>query len=42
MKLYKREIDFVNNITTALSNEEMAQIKVVHFEKLWNFVVESF
>ena len=37
-----RDIDFVNNVTIALSNEEMTKIKVVHLEKLYNFVVENF
>jgi hypothetical protein len=37
-----RGINFVNNIITTFSNEEMTRIKVVHLEKLYNFVVESF
>jgi len=39
---YMRDIDFVNNVTIALSNEEMTKIKVVHLEKLYNFAVEHF
>ena len=39
---YTRDIDFVNNVTIALSNEEMTKIKVVHLEKLYNFAVEHF
>ena len=34
MKLYERDIDFVNNIIITLSNEEMTKIKVVDLEKL--------
>ena len=34
-----RDIDFVNNVTIALSNEEMIKIKAVHLEKLYEFVV---
>ena len=31
-----------NNVTIALSNEEMTKIKVVDLEKLYNFAVEHF
>lgn len=34
--------DFVNNITIALWNQEMAKIKAVHLENLYNFIVENF
>jgi len=37
-----RDIDFVNNGAIALSNEEVAKIKDVDLEKLYNFVVENF
>jgi predicted GNAT superfamily acetyltransferase len=37
-----RDVDFVNNVTIALSNEEMIKIKVVDHEKLYNLVVENF
>ena len=37
-----RDVDFVNNIIIALSNEETTKIKVVHLEKLYNFVVQNF
>jgi hypothetical protein len=37
-----RDVDFVNNVTIALSNEEMTKTKVVDLEKLYNFVVENF
>ena len=37
-----RDVDFVNNVTAALSNEEMTKTKVVDLEKLYNFVVEHF
>ena len=36
-----RDIDFVNNVTIALSNEEMTKIKVIDLEKLYMFVVEN-
>ena len=42
MKLYEGDVDFVNNITVALSNEEITKIKVIDLEKLYNFVVENF
>ena len=37
-----RDIDFVNNVIDALSNEEITKIKVVHLEKLYIFVVDNF
>jgi hypothetical protein len=36
------DVDFMNNINIALSNEEMTNTKVVDLEKLYNFVVEHF
>ena len=39
---YVRDIDFVNNVTIALSSEEMTKIKVLHLDKLCNFIVEHF
>ena len=42
IELYERDVDFVNNVTIALSNKEMIKIKFVDFEKLYNFVVEHF
>jgi hypothetical protein len=36
------DIDFMNNVNIALSNEEMTNTKVIDFEKLYNFVVEHF
>ena len=41
-KNYTRDIDFVINVTNALSNEEKTKIKIVHLEKLYNFAVERF
>lgn len=32
----------VCGITSVLSNEEMTKIKVVHLQKLYNFVVQNF
>jgi hypothetical protein len=37
-----RDVDFVNNVTIALLNEEMTKINVVDLTKLYNFVVENF
>ena len=37
-----RDVNFMNNVTVALSNEEMTKTKVVDLEKLYNFVVEHF
>ena len=39
---YTRDIYFVINVTNALSNEENTKIKIVHLEKLYNFVVDNF
>jgi hypothetical protein len=36
-RLYEREI-----LCITLSNEEMIKIKIVHLEKLYNFVVGNF
>jgi hypothetical protein len=36
------DVDFMNNVNTALSNEEMTNTKVIDLEKLYNFVVEYF
>ena len=41
MKLYERHVDFVNNVTIALSKKERTKIKVVYIEKLYNFIVEN-
>ena len=37
-----RDVDFMNNVIIALSNEEMTKINFVDLEKLYNFVVEKF
>ena len=45
MKLYEtyeRDEDFMKKVTISLSNEEVAKIKDVDLEKLYNFVVENF
>ena len=36
------DVDFMNNVIVALSNEEMTKINFVDLEKLYNFVVEKF
>jgi hypothetical protein len=35
-----RDIRFVNKTTTTLFDEQMTKIKVIYFQKLYNFVVE--
>lgn len=37
-----RDEEFVNNLTIAMSNEEMTKIKVIDLQKLYNFLVENF
>ena len=37
-----RDVDFMNNVIVALSNEEMTKINFVDLEKLYTFVVEKF
>ena len=37
-----RDVDFMNNVIVALSNEEMTKINFVDLETLYNFVVEIF
>ena len=37
----RRDVDFVSNVTIALSNEDTMKIKVVDLEKLYNFIVEQ-
>ena len=34
-----RDIDFVNNVIDALSNEEITKIKVVHLEKVMQLCI---
>jgi hypothetical protein len=41
MKLM-RDIDFMNNVTIVLSNEEITKIKFIDLKKLYKFVVENF
>lgn len=38
----KRDVNFVNNITTTLSDEEMIKIKVVDLDDFYNFYVHDF
>jgi hypothetical protein len=37
-----RDVDFVNSVTIALSNEEMTKIKFVDIKKFYKFIVENF
>ena len=38
----KREINFVNNVTITLSDEEITKVKVIDIDELYNFVVYDF
>ena len=38
----QRYVNFVNNITTTLSDEEMTKIKVVDLDEFYNFYVHDF
>ena len=42
MKLYDRYVNFVNNVTTTLSDKEMTKIKVIDLDKFYNFYVHDF
>ena len=42
MKLKERDVNFVNNVTTTLSDEKMIKIKVVDLNKFYNFYVHDF
>ena len=35
-------MNFVNNVTITLSDEEMTKIKVIDLDELYNFVVDDF
>jgi hypothetical protein len=37
-----RDVNFVNDVTTTLSDEEMTKIKVVDFDEFYNFYVHDF
>ena len=37
-----KDVDFVNNVTAALLNEEMTKTKVVDLDEFYNFVVDDF
>ena len=39
---YKRDVNFMNNVTTTLSDEEITKIKVVDLDKFYNFYVHDF
>ena len=42
MKPYGRYVNFVNNVTITLSDEQMTKIKTVDIDGLYNFVVDDF
>ena len=42
MKLQERDVNFINNVITTLSDEEMTKIKVVDLDKFYNFYVHDF
>jgi hypothetical protein len=39
---YKKDKNFLNNVTITLSDEEMTKIKVVDLDKFYNFYVYDF
>ena len=39
MKLQERDVNFVNNVITTISNEQMTKIKVVDLDEFYKFVV---
>ena len=41
MKLPERDVNFVNNITTTISDEQMTKIKVVNLDEFYNFYVRD-
>jgi hypothetical protein len=42
MKLIReRDMRFVNNVNTTISNEQMTKIKVLDLQKLYNLVLEN-
>ncbi len=41
MKPCMRYVNFVNNVTIILSDEEMTKIKVIDLDNLYNFVVDD-
>jgi hypothetical protein len=39
---YKRDVNFVNNVTTTLSDEEMTKIKIIDLDEFYNIFVHDF
>jgi predicted RNA-binding protein with RPS1 domain len=39
---HKRDINFVTNVNTTLSDEEMIKIKVIDLDEFYNFYVYDF
>ena len=39
---YKRDVNFMNNVTTTSSDEEMTKIKVVDLDEFYNFYAHDF
>ena len=42
MKLQKRYVKFINNVTITLLDEEMTKIKIVGLDEYYNFYVHDF
>ena len=42
LRNYKRDVNFVNNVTVTLSDEKMIKIKVIDLDKLYNFGIHHF
>ena len=42
MKLWERDVKFVNNVAITLSDKQMIKIRVVDLDELYNFDVDDF
>ena len=42
MKLQERDVNFMNNVTTTISDEQMTKIKVIDLDEFYNFYVYDF
>ena len=42
MKLPERDVNFMNNVNTTISDEQMTKIKVVNLDEFYNFYVHDF
>ena len=42
LRNYKRDVNFVNNVTITLSDEEMIKTKVVDLDEFYNYMFMTF